>query len=77
MVAVEPSLDVGNILWMFYDCLLGNRRERKNYLTRQFQDMADQMMCKSKSGLGLDLDLRGSDRKDSIFGKIYCSDFGN
>ncbi len=22
MVAVETSLDVGNILWMFYDCLL-------------------------------------------------------
>ena len=23
MVAVETSLDVGNILWMFYDCLSG------------------------------------------------------
>ncbi len=29
MVAVETSIDMGNILWIFYDCLLHNFEDQK------------------------------------------------
>ena len=30
LVAVEDSLDVGNVLWIFYDCLCKIKKAKKN-----------------------------------------------
>ena len=33
MVAVDTSIDVGNVLWIFYDCLFSNERSSADSLS--------------------------------------------